>query len=802
MSQETSTCLPCRHSKPSHSLAGVWIVVALCVAVLAMPVMAQPTGEDVRSEALKTYIHGITDEIAQSRIGPRGVPALLELLRDPAFPRRDNVVAHLGWLGEAGAADALLAYLRRPPADVTLPEEDRALLLAPQSLGQIAGRGHRRALSALLDMTADASNGGLLAAAAAHGSRPSALRDDLLEMALRGLALSGTDEARQRLQALANGHVRPTARGQGRDLRQAADRALGLMDGAGSGTAAAGPSGSPVDGVDEAFTPAPLTSGASTPFEEQAFDSSHSNVQQSLLTYANHPAVTNPMTDSRLDTILDDFSLRQGKADFAEDVACCAGVARSGSAETFGSLSDGLDMIDDNTELVAVLNSSVSRVKVVRAINYCGGSGTNIIGCAWVGGNGMALVRYGNVGNEGALWGHEYGHNVGLSHIGDSRYVMYYCLCGNNFGLTQAECDKYHSPSSGTQAVRQVVGACTDVDGDEVQDQIDNCPGVANNDQTDGNGDGVGDVCEDGCGNGVIDVGEECDGSDFGSATCTTEGFDDGFLSCTSSCTIDTSACSDCGNGVREGNEACDGLDIGSASCGDQGCSGGSPTCTVSCDLDYASCTGCPVCDNDGLCEEGESCDTCGSDCFSEPAGFCGNGVCEPSLGEDCLSCSADCRGKQNGKPSGRYCCGDGAGENPVGCGDSRCNQGTDWMCSGTPSPGSCCGDSECTGSENEFNCSLDCDACVPSTEVCDDGKDNDCDFDVDCDDADCAADPFCAPPPSVCDDDGVCESGEDCTNCGDCDGVQKGKPARRFCCGNGVPESAEGDGAVCDGNF
>jgi hypothetical protein len=40
-------------------------------------------------------------------------------------------------------------------------------------------------------------------------------------------------------------------------------------------------------------------------------------------------------------------------------------------------------------------------------------------------------------------------------------------------------------------------------------------------------------------------------------------------------------------------------------------------------------------------------------------AGCCDNdGVCE--AGEDCLSCGNDCDGKTNGPPSGRYCCGDG----------------------------------------------------------------------------------------------------------------------------------------------
>ena len=155
-------------------------------------------------------------------------------------------------------------------------------------------------------------------------------------------------------------------------------------------------------------------------------------------------------------------------------------------------------------------------------------------------------------------------------------------------------------------------------------------------------------------------------------------------LSCTPSCTIDTSGCTDCGDGVREGNEACDGSDLGGATCDDVSCSGGTPGCTVACELDYSICTGCPVCDNDGTCESGEDCNTCGNDCFSEPAGFCGNGVCEPSLGEDCLSCASDCRGKQNGRPSNRYCCGDGDGEGGVGCSDGRCNQGTDWVCSDT----------------------------------------------------------------------------------------------------------------------
>ena len=146
---------------------------ALIWVVAARAIVAQPSDlESVRREALYTYYHGITAELAQERIGPQGVPALLELLADPSFPRRDNVVAFLTYLGAGESTSALLEVLASPPAPVTLPEEDRALLLLPQALGHIAARGEPRALEALLEMTAAGSNGGVLAAAASRSSQP------------------------------------------------------------------------------------------------------------------------------------------------------------------------------------------------------------------------------------------------------------------------------------------------------------------------------------------------------------------------------------------------------------------------------------------------------------------------------------------------------------------------------------------------------------------------------------------------------------------------------------------------------
>ncbi|MCH8852124.1 MAG: hypothetical protein IID41_05665 [Planctomycetes bacterium] len=162
----------------------------------------------------------------------------------------------------------------------------------------------------------------------------------------------------------------------------------------------------------------------------------------------------------------------------------------------------------------------------------------------------------------------------------------------------------------------------------------------------------------------------------------------------------------------------------------------------------------------DLICDVGEDCETCPSDCANIGPG-CGNGSCEPALGEDCLSCSADCRGQQNGEPNHQYCCGDGAGQNPIGCDDGRCSGGG-FQCSDVPAEASCCGNGVCEGIEDEFNCAVDClEPCL---------------VDADCDDSDnctvdaCSADGACEHTPVACGPaDDCCGSGCNADNDPDC---------------------------------
>ena len=213
------------------------------------------------------------------------------------------------------------------------------------------------------------------------------------------------------------------------------------------------------------------------------------------------------------------------------------------------------------------------------------------------------------------------------------------------------------------------------------------------------------------------------------------------------------------------------------------------PECTNNADCDDSNsctsdscvneeCSYSPIsnCCGNGVCESGEDCASCSSDCFSgSGAATCGNGICEIGDGENCQNCASDCNGVTGGRPSNRYCCG-----SDTFCGDSRCSSGGN-SCTETPSVGSCCGDGICEGSEDGANCAVDCTGCSVNadcadgdsctTDVCNNGACSN--TPISCDDADaCTADNcslgVCSNDPVDCNDADACTV-DSCDSVGGC---------------------------------
>jgi len=427
-----------------------FLMLFVVFALFGSPLLAETLEERVRAAASLIYIHGMTEEIAMAQVGSEGVPYLLELLEDPDFERRDNVVAFLVYLADDEQTQALVRFFEDPPVTDDRPEDYRARLLVPEALGRIAGRGgiHARvALNALRADTRIEAHSGL---------------DQMIEHGMKLATHTYVDDA------------------EGQESSQ----------------------GAPDHDVDISATePDPGAAPASVDPNPNIHRLRITAGPSGLgVTYANHPDTGDPITDPEVDALLYEAELMMAKDDSAgaslPDTACCIQLVRVDTGATFGTAGDGLDVITTSSEINQVLGNNASRFHVVNSIQYCGGPGTNIIGCGRRPGDGIAVVRFSGTFFEGMLWVHEFGHNTGLGHNASGAYIMSPSINVANVRLTGGECARYHNPQSEANLTPLNVGSCHDDDGDLLVTSVDNCPDVSNIGQVDTDGDGVGDACD------------------------------------------------------------------------------------------------------------------------------------------------------------------------------------------------------------------------------------------------------------------------------------------------------------------
>jgi hypothetical protein len=125
------------------------------------------------------------------------------------------------------------------------------------------------------------------------------------------------------------------------------------------------------------------------------------------------------------------------------------------------------------------------------------------------------------------------------------------------------------------------------------------------------------------------------------------------------------------------------------------------------------------LCNNNGICEADEDCESCPTDCGKVSGALCGNKLCEIGDGEDFNSCPADCAGSSSGGNAFNCTAGDPADpDNPgTNCGfaadgytvefDGCITNG--FFCRVKPRVPACCGDALCEGQETPATCENDC---------------------------------------------------------------------------------------------
>lgn len=144
---------------------------------------------------------------------------------------------------------------------------------------------------------------------------------------------------------------------------------------------------------------------------------------------------TAQLTAAEADSIFLSATQVLSQSDSTTDFRCPVALARAGNVGVF-TAGDG--SIDNQNEF----NALQSGINVVNNISWCGSLTPNVIGCASLPGNRIAVVRT-STAWEGILWAHEYGHNKGISHSTATNAVMRGAISSQNRNVNMHECNDF-----------------------------------------------------------------------------------------------------------------------------------------------------------------------------------------------------------------------------------------------------------------------------------------------------------------------------------------------------------------------
>ena len=151
---------------------------------------------------------------------------------------------------------------------------------------------------------------------------------------------------------------------------------------------------------------------------------------------------TSTLTNADADRILADATTVLRVSDGPDDVATNVRFSRTGNAGVFNTGNGTVNSAADFSAIIALDGD----IKIVNAINWCGGPGAGIIGCAPTPGGSLAAVRF-SADREGILWAHEFGHNQSLPHRDGNNNVMNPFITTTARRVNQTESDAYRQPT-------------------------------------------------------------------------------------------------------------------------------------------------------------------------------------------------------------------------------------------------------------------------------------------------------------------------------------------------------------------